>query len=54
MTQEIAYEKLDEDEVIEVGDILELENVSNKVKLAKNTFKRNNKQIIRSMYQNRK
>lgn len=40
------YRKLDEDQVIEVGDIISLDPISNRVKLSFNRGKRKDEQVI--------
>ena len=47
-----TYKKLYEDENIQIGDIISLDPISNKVRLAYNRFLRPDKQIIRGMYKN--
>ena len=43
------YEQLFEDEKIEVGDIISIDSISNKVRLARDGFLKEDKQVIRYM-----
>lgn len=47
------YEKLYKDDVICIGDIVSIDPIQNKVRLAFNTFKERDKYVIRYMYKNR-
>lgn len=46
------YKKLNENEDIQVGDLISLEPIPNKVKLAKNGLKKKDDQVIRYLYKN--
>lgn len=45
-----SYEKYDEDEIFNIGDLVSLMSLSNKVIKSKKNFKNN--KIIRGMYKN--